>query len=75
MESKNYNKLLNITKTNTLTDIENKLAVTNGERERGRGNTGLGNSEVQTVTYKISYKDMLCNTEYSQYFIIAINGV
>ena len=25
-----------------LTDIENKLVVTSGERERGRGNIGVG---------------------------------
>ena len=33
---KKYNKLVNITKNSRLTDIENKLAVTSGEREGGR---------------------------------------
>ena len=32
-----YNK-----KENRLTDIENKLVVTSGERERGRGNIEVG---------------------------------
>ena len=32
-----YNKLVNITKRNRLTDVENKLVVTRGEREWGRG--------------------------------------
>ena len=35
VESKKYNKLVNITKRSRLTDIENKLVVTSGERERG----------------------------------------
>ena len=41
MESKKYNKLLNITKRNRLTDIENKLVVTTGEREGGRSKIGV----------------------------------
>ena len=41
MESKKYNKLVNITKKKIkLTDIENKLVVTSGERERERGVRG-----------------------------------
>ena len=41
MESKNYNKQVNITtRRNRLTDTENKLVVTSGEREVGRGKTG-----------------------------------
>ena len=39
----------------------------------GKGNIGGGDEEVQTVTYKISYKDT--TWEYSQYFITTINGV
>ena len=39
---KNNNKLVNITKRNTLTNIENKLVVTSGEREGRRGNIGGG---------------------------------
>ena len=34
MESKKYNKLMNIIKRNRLTGIKNKLVVTSGERER-----------------------------------------
>ena len=36
LESKKYNKLVNITKRNRLTDTENKLVLTNGEKEEGR---------------------------------------
>ena len=43
IESKNYNKLMNITKKNRFTDIDNKLVVTSGERGVGRGNIGVGN--------------------------------
>ena len=39
VESKKYNKLVNITKKSRLTDIENKLMVTSGEREE-EGNMG-----------------------------------
>ena len=45
MESKKYNKLVNKTKRSRLTDIENKLVVTSGEREEGRGNVGVGEKE------------------------------
>ena len=34
---------MDITKRNRLTDIENKLVVTSGERERRWGCTGVGN--------------------------------
>ena len=36
--------------------------VTSGEREEGRGKIGVGNSEVQTIMHRISYKDILYNT-------------
>ena len=35
--------------------------VTSGEREGGRGKIGVGDYEVQTIMYKISYKDILYN--------------
>ena len=35
MESKKYNKLVNITKKKQTTYTENKLVVTSGEREGG----------------------------------------
>ena len=55
VEPKTYNKLVNITKRNRLTDIKNKIAVTSREREEGRGNIGI-------QRHKISYKDTLYNT-------------
>ena len=43
VESKKYNKLVNTTqKKGRLTDVENKLVVTSGEREGRRGNIGVG---------------------------------
>ena len=36
--------------------------VTSGEREVGRGDIRVGDSEVHTSMYKISYKDILYNT-------------
>ena len=41
MESEKYNKLVNILIKKRLTD--NKLLVTIGEKEEGRGNTGVRN--------------------------------
>lgn len=43
MESKNYNKTVNVTKTSQLT--ENKLVVSSGERE-GEGQYRGGDSSV-----------------------------
>ena len=37
VESKTYNKLVNKTKRNRLTDLKNKLVVIRGEREQGKG--------------------------------------
>lgn len=39
---KKYNQPANITKRSRLTDIENKLAITNGQREQGRAKIGVG---------------------------------
>ena len=36
MEPKKYNKVVNAKKRRSLTDIENKLAVTSGEKEGER---------------------------------------
>ena len=70
---------MNITKQNRLTDIENKLVVTSGEREGGRGKIGVGEEEVQTIDtmYKINKLQgyIIQHKEYSQHFIITINGV
>ena len=44
MESKKYDKLVNITKKRKQAlDTENKLVVTRGERKEERENTGGGN--------------------------------
>ena len=48
-----------------------ELVVTSGEIEKGEGKSG---EEVQTIKYKISHKDIVQCREYSQYFIITING-
>ena len=37
---------------NWLTDDENKLVVTSGERDGGRGKIGVGDWEVPTIMYK-----------------------
>ena len=42
VKSKKYNKLVNITEKNRLTDTKNKLVVTSGEREVGRDKIGGG---------------------------------
>ena len=49
-------------KKSSHTDIENKLAVTCGERERRRGKIGIEDYVLQTISYKISFKDTLYNT-------------
>ena len=49
-------------KRNRPTDIENQAMVTSHERERGRGNIGLGDQEEQTIMDKISNKDISYNT-------------
>ena len=41
MESKKYNKLVNVTEKKE-TDIESKVTVTSGEREGGRDKIGVG---------------------------------
>ena len=37
--------------------------VTSGEKEAGRGNIGVGDSDVENIMYKISYKDILYSIE------------
>ena len=51
-----------MTKEKKTHDIENGLVVTSGEREGGKGSIGVRGSEVQTIRYKKSYKDILYNT-------------
>ena len=61
---------------NRLTDLENKLTVTKGERERGKGQI-RGMRLIRTTMYKIiSSKDILYSTgNYSHYLVITYNGV
>ena len=50
--------------------------VTSGEREGGRGKIGIGIKRYKLLCIKlVRYKNILYNREYSQYFIIIINGV
>ena len=46
MESKKYNKLVNITKRSGLTSIENTLMITSGRGKWRRGIIGVGEEEV-----------------------------
>ena len=51
--------------------------VSSGEREAGRGVIEVGDEEIQSSMYKINKLQGYClqHREYSQYFIITINGV
>ena len=51
--------------------------ATSGEREVGRGKTGVEDEEAQTTMHKINKLQgyTIQHREYSQYFIITINGV
>ena len=40
---------------------ENKLEFVSGEKEERRENIGVGDSEVQTIWYKMNYRDILYN--------------
>ena len=37
--------------------------LTSGEWEEGEGNMRVGEGKIQTVMYKINYKNILYNTE------------
>ena len=63
MESKKYNKVVNITRKKQTPNIENKLVITSGGREAGRSKIGVGNWKVQIIMCKLSYKDILYNIE------------
>ena len=77
MESKKIKQTSEYNKRNRLTDIENKLVFISGEREVGRGKIGVGDEEVQTTMYKTNKLQgyIVQHKEYSQYFIINLNGV
>ena len=66
MEPKKYNKLVNIIqKKQTHRHREQTSGYQwgegSGEREVGRGKIGVGEQEVQTIRYKISFKALLYN--------------
>ena len=56
------------------TKKRNKLVVTSGEKEMGRGWVGVRGQEIQTTMYKIKLQYTVEHKEYSQY-CITINGV
>ena len=59
---------------NRLTDTENKLMVTKGERV-GRDKLGVWDQQIQNTTYKINNKVLLYSTgNYIQYLVINHNG-
>ena len=64
-ESSKYNRLVNTTKKKQThkygEKLVKKLVFTSGERVGMRANIWVGNSEVQTILYEISYKDILYN--------------
>ena len=60
-----------------LTDLKNKPVVTSGEKERRWGKIGVPDSDVQTTMYKKHKLQgyIVQHREFSQYFIITLNGV
>lgn len=65
MQSKNSNKLVNVTKRKKIQiQRRNKLLVTSGKKGRGRDKIGVEEEEVfyTFIMYKISYKEVLYNT-------------
>ena len=74
VESQKYNELVNITR-NIFTDLENKLVVTSWQREERRGNRGAGDEETQTIIQNKQNRYIVQHREYSQYYIITINGL
>ena len=63
MESKKYNKWVNITKKKqTQRTLENKLVVTSGGVEGERDNIWVGVGEIQTIGGKIGPR-IYCTTQ------------
>ena len=58
---KKYNKLVNITKEKQTHGYREQIIGCRGKREGERGNIEVGDQEVQTIRYKICYKDILYN--------------
>ena len=61
MASKNYNKLVNITKKKVTHTYREPTSGYQWGEGRGEGTTGVGEQVVQTIKYKISCKDILYN--------------
>ena len=64
-----------IYKTRRLTDVENKLVVTKGERQE-RDKLGVWDSQIQPLCIKqTNNKDLLYNTgNYIKYLVLTYNG-
>ena len=60
VESKKYNKLVNITKKKQTHRYREQAS--GYQWGGGRGSTGLGKWEVQTIGRKTGYKDVVYNT-------------
>ena len=78
MESKKHNKVLIITTTkekSRLTDRENKLMISGKERAVVGAREGGNKKYQQSCVKQTSYKTRCKHREYSQYFIVTINGV
>ena len=58
VEPKKYNDLVNITKKQQIHRYREQTSGYHWGKGRGRGNIGVGDKEVQTVMYKVSYKDL-----------------
>ena len=54
--------------------MENKLVFTSGEREEGRGNIGMGLKRYKLSGINKLQGYIVQHGEYSQYFILTING-
>ena len=66
MESKKHNKVVNKAKRSRLTDIENTLVVTSGEKEEGWGKTEAGGKKVIIGIYGIMCMKLeSCKTLYN----------
>ena len=77
VESKKYNKPVNITTKTKKKQTYRYREQTNGsqwEREGESDSMWAGDKEVQSIMHQISCKNILYNRDYSQYFI-TINGV
>ena len=66
---KEYNK------TETDSDTENKLVVTSGEREEGGAREEKGIKRHKLLLLNKLQRYIVQHKEYSQYFIITLNGI